>query len=400
MKKLSLRMRLTLITIALITAIAVILALLSMYNAGYFFASAAQSFTIDDVSDTVEASIAMDELMSAYDSGFMVAGMTSGDGEYFVPASVGTSITIAANQFNEINLLYTIIVIAAGGIATWFVLGRALKPVKALSEEIAGISENELDVRITEFQAGDEINSLADSFNLMLSRLEHAFENQKSFSTAAAHELKTPLATIKARLDVTELSGAPTKKEYTKTMEVVRNQTERMIGIVDDLFLFSTTNGYEYADDVDLEALMQGILVHLGGQIKEKNLSVAISGGTHRMPANRSMLERAFTNIIENAVKYNHDGGKLEICVEAQGRDYRVSVKDTGVGIPEDQREQIFEPFFRVDKSRSRKIAGAGLGLAIAKKMIGKHGGTIAVTSNEEGGSTFTVTLHPRADAL
>ncbi len=328
-KKISLRMRLTLFTTAIITAIAVILALLSTYNARYTimlvetFATSDRSANLANMEPADTVVVPPDEV-SAYEYNEQFAFPTQ------------TVYSTATEQFNVLNVLYTIIVIAAGGVATWFVLGRALAPVKKLSETVAGISENEL--------------------------------------------------------DVTALDANPTKAEYAKALEVVRNQTDRMIGIVDSLFLFSATNGYEQTDDVELELLMCGIVEQLERQIQEKNLTVTVSGAA-RCVANRAMLEHAFTNIIENAVKYNRPNGTIDINIAEDKSTCRVEVRDTGIGIPADQTDRIFEPFFRVDPSRSRKIAGAGLGLAIAKKMIEAHGGTIAIAPNPGGGSVFTVTL-------
>jgi signal transduction histidine kinase len=263
-------MRLTLTVLALITAIAVVLLLFSVFNAGYSFTRAAEMLTADAGSpvEVEKSSISVDQNPEGYFDARSAGDIHAGTYSAGMPEVV--SITVAT-QFNTNSIIYTVIVIAAGGVITWFVLGRALRPVKKLSAEIAEISENDLDTRITGFKAGDEISSLADSFNFMLERLEAAFESQKSFSSAAAHELKTPLATIKARLDVTEMNGRPDNGEYAKLVNIVRKHTDRMIGIVDDLFLFSMTNEHEFNDRVVLERLVGDVAGHNRHLIAEKN---------------------------------------------------------------------------------------------------------------------------------
>ncbi len=397
MKKLSLRMRLTLTVVALITAVAVVLALFSLFNAGYWFTRAIDDVhTDEDMMVSVAGSTDADQKeQGALDAAIWEDGFYIAEWQEDQPEVV--SVTLATQSFNYISLIYTVIVIAAGGVITWFVIGYALRPVKKLSAEIAGISENQLDVRITEFQAGDEISRLADSFNLMLSRLEKAFENQKSFSTAAAHELKTPLTTIKARLDVMDMEGKPAKEEYKKTTEITRKQTERMIGIVEDLFLFSMTQEHEYNDTVVLEELAEEVAEHIQMQAREKKLTINIAKGAHAVTAaNRSMLERALTNVMENAVKYNRDDGKVFVEVTEEEKAYVIAVADTGPGIAQGEAAKIFEPFYRIDSSRSRKTAGAGLGLAIAKNMVEKHGGKISVGQSDTGGSVFYIRLPRR----
>ncbi len=309
---------------------------------------------------------------------------------YEVPSSVLSGM----QNFNDFSIQYMLIIIGVGTVLTWFALGRALKPVKKLSEEISGISENDLSIRIENFKSGDEISKLATSFNHMLERLEAAFESQKGFATAAAHELKTPLAAIKANIDVLEIGGSPTMEEYAETIEVAKNQTKRMISLVDDLFAMSATREYDFKDEVEMGNLLESIVTDLDHAIKAKDVHVSIQGDTKEVvTANAAMLQRAFSNLIENAVKYNNKGGSVEVDVQGQSHAVRVQIKDTGIGIGSEHTNKIFAPFYRVDTSRSRKIAGAGLGLAIAMQMIVRHGGTIEVAENEKGGSIFTVTL-------
>ncbi|MDL2236905.1 HAMP domain-containing histidine kinase [Christensenellaceae bacterium OttesenSCG-928-K19] len=408
MKKWSLRFRLTLATAIIITAIAVMLTLVSMYQTSFVAVQTASAVNVDDdfyaveesvgvygiADESISAAASMDDtLMEEYnaDTAPVLGGYPSStysDG-YTLPSSVA----IVVQQFNETNLFFMCFIIGAGIIITWFALGRALKPVRDLSDKITGISENDLDVRITDFEAGDEINRLAHSFNHMLERLEGAFEAQKGFASAAAHELKTPLATIKASLDVLEIGDAPQVQEYERAAEVTRKQTERMIALVDDLFQVSMSQ-YDFKDSVNLAELVQDALQEQKPQIEDKKISVYLYDHTKNLlTGNAGMLSHAIGNVISNAVKYNKDKGTVSIHINQNEHDYTIKVSDTGIGIPEDQREKVFEAFYRIDSSRSRKVGGAGMGLAITKKMVDAHGGSVVILEGEDGGTSVKITL-------
>lgn len=374
MKILSLRMRLTLVTVVIIIILAFILTGSSIYNASSIFKAAQSS----DNSSTIY------NVNSANESGYA--------GEYTDQDTI--TIAQASEEFNDQSIMLMCVVIVMGGFFTYFALGYALRPVHELSEKINSISEHDLYVRIDNFQAGDEINRLADSFNMLLSRLEKAFHMQKSFASAAAHELKTPLAAIKTSLDVLGLEENPSSEEYAWTVQVAEKQTERMIKLVNDLFTMSMQHDYSFEDNVDLNLMLQDILWDLQPQIEEKQLTTSITDKFQRLlPANAAMLYRALANLVENAVKYNVKGGSVEICLAAEERHVSVRIADSGIGISQQQRERIFEPFYRVDTSRSRKTGGAGLGLAIAKDTIERHGGQIGIESNGNQGTVFVVRL-------
>lgn len=384
MKKLSMRLRLTLFIVLLLAGVCVILTLLSLYNAN-------NSFVIPYVSASAP-DVEVEELEFSQKASVSASEQVTAEGE---KAQAGMIQIVASSSasFNAASLWAMIAVIGGGGLLAYFLLGRALKPLQSLSEEISAITENELSQRIGPSGANDEISSLADSFNTMLSRLEKAFSDQKRFSSDAAHELKTPLAAIKTNIDVLRLEEKPTGGQYEQTINIVGKQTERMIRLVDDLFTMSSQRDYDFRDAVQFDSMFRDIIAQLGPRIAEKNLAVNVEPGGYTTTGNSVMLMRAFSNLVENAVKYNTDGGSIAISCDEDDKNYIFTIADTGIGIPEEKQGDIFKPFYRADDSRSRKIGGAGLGLAIAKDIIERHGGEITVSSGENGGTVFTVKL-------
>jgi len=397
-KKLSLRMRLTLFTMLLLVGVSVIFTLSTIYNAQFSYVVPYLDSDIDfkelEVSGNIDSSVTASQAASAD------VPDEAGGYELYTPDQMAAMTVMSSStaQFNSISLWIMLAIILGGGLLTYFLLGRALKPVRDLSARIEGITEHELSLRVDEGKARDEISSLAHSFNTMLSRLAKAFSGRKRFASDAAHELKTPLAAIKANIDVLQLSGDPTAEEYRRTIRVVQKQTSRMIRLVDDLFAISSQRDYDFSDAVDFDSLFSDITAQLAPRIAEKKLSVHIEPGGLVTTGNSVMLTRAFSNLIENAVKYNVDGGKIDIASSAGDKGYTFTITDTGIGIPQEKLEHIFDPFYRADDSRSRKIGGAGLGLAIAKDIIRRHGGTVAAAPGKKTGTVFTVTL-PRIPA-
>lgn len=398
MKKISLRMRLTLFTVALLAGVSVVFTLSTIYNAQF-------SYVEPYISSMKVNTIPI--MGNYYDEGYRVvpnpandiADINMSDGAISMSPTAAVSVmATATTQFNSMSLWIMLAIIGGGGFLTYLLLGRALKPVRDLSTEIEGITEHELSQRVGSSTARDEISSLAHSFNTMLARLDKAFSDQKRFSSDAAHELKTPLAAIKTNIDVLQLSNDPTTDEYKQTVDVVKKQTERMVRLVDDLFTISSQRCYDFNDPIDFDSMFADITAQLSPRIAEKGLCATVEPGGLATTGNSVMLMRAFSNLVENAVKYNVQGGSIDIASFARDKDYIFTIADTGIGIPAEKREHIFDPFFRADDSRSRKIGGAGLGLAIAKDIIERHGGMLTVASGENGGTVFTVTL-PRLSA-
>ena len=393
MRKLSLRMRLTLFTMLLLVGVSVIFTLSTIYNAQFSYVVPYLDSDIDfkelEVSGNIDSSVTASQAASAD------VPDEAGGYELYTPDQMAAMTVMSSStaQFNSISLWIMLAIILGGGLLTYFLLGRALKPVRDLSARIEGITEHELSLRVDEGKARDEISSLAHSFNTMLSRLAKAFSGRKRFASDAAHELKTPLAAIKANIDVLQLSGDPTAEEYRRTIHVVQKQTSRMIRLVDDLFAISSQRDYDFSDAVDFDSMFSDITAQLAPRIAEKELSIHIEPGGLVTTGNSVMLMRAFSNILENAVKYNVAGGSITIASCADDKKYTFTITDTGVGIPEEKREHIFEAFYRADDSRSRKIGGAGLGLAITKDIVERHGGTVSAAPGKNGGTALAVTL-------
>lgn len=378
MNRLPIRIRLTLYVVVLLTCVCALMTGLAIYNAN-------QTFVIP-LSGGV---LGVEGKTASPDSG--------PPGVYMVPdgvadGSVGAVVVAQAGEdFNALSLWIMAAVILGGGLATYFLLGRALRPLRSLSDEIGGITENQLSQRIEGYLSHDEIGSLAFSFNRMLARLDKAFSDQKRFSSDAAHELKTPLAVMKTNLDVLRLDARPALKDYEKTICVMERQTKRMTALVDNLFAMTAQRGYAFKDEVDFDKMFAGILAELAPRIREKNLTVYLHPCGFRTVANGVMLTRAFSNLVENAVKYNITGGRVDISGQSDGKQYNLTVADNGIGIPPEKQEHIFKPFYRADESRS-ETEGAGLGLAIVSEIIHRHGGGVLARSGD-GETVFTVTL-------
>ncbi|MGL6197491.1 MAG: sensor histidine kinase [Lachnospiraceae bacterium] len=361
-------MRLTLITVAILVVIAGVLTVTSIYSSSRIYGEAVN---IDTENATNSAS----------------ANDTNLEG---ATATEGISMDEASAQFQWLSIALMIVVLIVGGLAAWFVLGAALRPIGHLTDQVEQITAHELDARIVEFQAGDELNRLADSFNHMLERLEHAFLAQKQFSSAAAHELKTPLTSIKTNIEVLYVGDMSSKEEYRMVFEAVQRQTNRMIHLVDDLFLVSSSDSYLLDERIELVEMLENIIQE---QSKENIIPSLQFESNMEILGNIAMLHRALSNLVENAIKYNRPEGHVNIFVTKENPWAVITIEDTGIGIAPEHLPHIFQPFYRADASRSRKIGGSGLGLAIAKDTVQRHGGTVSASSTIGEGSTFIVRI-------
>lgn len=260
----------------------------------------------------------------------------------------------------------------------------------AILEYLMRISGNDLSHRVEIRDRQDEIGRLARSFNLMMDKVSASFERQKRFSASAAHELKTPLATIAVNLDVLALEEAPPAARLEKVLKVIRTNNERMIRLVDDLFRLTSENGSIVNEEVSLEELLAESAEELSRPIQEKHLTVSIGSMPGlKLTGSRVMLSRAVGNLFENAVKYNRDYGTISISARKEAGKIIMRMADTGIGIPKEEISRIFEPFYRVDKSRSRAMGGSGLGLPLVKDILEKHGGNITVKSTPGESTVF-----------
>jgi len=306
-----------------------------------------------------------------------------------------TTYTISAVQegFNYSSLVFMLIMIALGGILVYLVSGYALKPVSALSADIKAIDGDKLSRRVEIGTGGREMCYLADSFNGMLERLEQSFEAQKRFSTAAAHELKTPLSVIRTNVDVFRLSSEPTHEEYNELLDVLTRQTGRMNQLVDDLFTMSSLGECDISEEIELESVLNAVINDLSQSAAEKEITINLDAENCTVKGNQVMLSRAISNLVENAIRYTPERGQAYIVCRAEEENSIITVSDTGSGIAEEHLKLIFDPFYRVDPSRSRNFGGAGIGLAIASEIAVQHGGKITASNSQNGGAVFTLTL-------
>ncbi len=376
--RLSLRFKITFVVTIIIILISTILTITSVHNANIIFLPTVNSINLKDNNEPT------------YKLGDKPIN-DSINGEVRYKESINISRLSYNFKYNAV--LYMIIIIFVGSILIYFILGKMLNPVKKFSKHIEIINEYQLSDRVSGFNSCEELGELQKSFNSMLDRLDRAFESKKRFSSDAAHELKTPLAVLKNSLDVLEIDENPSEEDYKYTVAIFKKQTERMISLVNNLFTMSEQKDYHFNDTVDINIIINDIINDLSKEIEDKSLSINTYGKSLSVKGNSVMLNHAISNIIQNAVKYNNKNGSIDIITEEVDKKCIITIKDTGVGIEKGKEKEIFEPFYRVDTSRSRKIGGAGLGLAITKDIISRHGGGVSYTPNESGGSIFEITL-------
>ena len=299
----------------------------------------------------------------------------------------------ARKTFLNQSIVWMLTVVLAGGVLTYFITGRALKPLNELSGQMKKRTVHNLSEMLPVPESHDEVASLTVSFNEMTGKLGEAFDMQKRFSQSAAHELRTPLTVLKTKLEVFRKKQDRTQEEYDRLIDLFDSQTNRLSVLVKDLLDLTSMDAVELGEEVPLDLLLRDIVVELSELAKERNVALTLDCPELTVRGNKSLLHRAFYNLVENAIKYNKPAGRAEICVRKQNGEITVVIADTGLGVPEEQRTLIFEPFYRVDKSRSRQMGGAGLGLATVKAVLDKHGAQIYVSENPGGGSVFTVIL-------
>lgn len=302
-------------------------------------------------------------------------------------------IKLAAKNFNYSISSYMFLVILTGGLSTYLVMKRLLKPLESLAKKIEGINIDNLSDAIEIKNCDVEILMLTDKFNAMTAKLNKSFEVQKTFSQSAAHELRTPLTIIKTRLDVFKKKKDRAKDEYEALIDSIRENIERLSNVVENLLNITNFNEVDINEDINIDYIFNQIIGELNSYAEEKNMNIIYENRNLYIKGNETLLYRAFYNIIENAIKYGDVNGYVEIDVENNKSNTIFRIKDNGVGIPDDLKKDIFEAFFRRDKSRSRALGGVGLGLSIVKEIIKKHNGKIEVLNNLPKGTIFKIIL-------
>ena len=384
MKKISLQWKLTLLTTVLITILCGCLTFFLYKNGVYYFDTLQESVTEQGAAPEA---LYIDIPDDAWDD--------------FV-AQFSMKVYNSKSDYRSRSLLITVIVALIGGAATYFISGRALKPLREFSETVEKVqAQNLTDYTIEENKIA-ELDRLRKSFNKMLMRLSVSFETQRQFTGNAAHELRTPLALIQAQLDRYHAAEHPESTTAAEeTIQMVTEQNERLSKLVRTLLDMSELQTVARNDRIELHGLIEEVLTDLEPLAQEKNIELIQN--SHRggekadeelfLTGSDILIYRMLYNLVENAIKYNQKDGTVTVSAIREKNEVVLTVSDTGNGIDEAFRTQIFEPFFRIDKSRSRELGGVGLGLTMVREVVRVHDGTIKVYANKNKGTTFEVKM-------
>ena len=375
MKRLSLQWRITLMSVLLIGITCVAMNLLLCSSGVYY---------MDTIADSLQGggTVILND-----------GGAASFDPQLIAPNEELTIVVDGAQgRFRTTNWYITAAVTLLSGILAYFVSGRALKPLRSFASQVEQVQLNNLaDMRIDE-DAISEFRQLSRSFNQMLERLNNAFAAQRQFTGNAAHELRTPLALMQARIELFAAEHPSMPPETAEFLTLLREQTERLTQMTKTLLEMSALQSVPRNDRIQLAPMMEEILTDLA-PLAEKNGITLTCDGDGAMTGSDGLLYRLLFNLTENAIKYNHPGGTVRLTVQEEAAHLVIRVADTGCGIPEPYRESIFQPFFRVDKSRSREYGGVGLGLSLVWAIAELHGGSVCVEDSSEAGTTIAVQL-------
>ena len=297
-------------------------------------------------------------------------------------------------DYKRNSLIITVLLALLGGVVTYFISGHALRSIREFSDKIEEVqAQNLSDSRIEENNV-KELNQLGISYNKMLERLSEAFEIQRQFTANAAHELRTPLALMQVQLDLYNSASHPGNDADTlQTIKMVTEQNDKLNRMVKTLLDMSELQTVGRDDKIILDAIVEEVLADLEPLAVEKNIKLIGKCEDATMIGSDILIYRLVYNLVENAIKYNHLLGQVTVTAYQRNKHVYLSVEDTGSGIPKELRERVFEPFFRVDKSRSRELGGVGLGLAFVREIVRVHDGSICIKSGKTGGTIFEVTF-------
>ena len=382
MKKMSLQWRLTCITTL---CIAIICGCLTMfvYKNGVYYIDSLQKAVNAQGDDSVDN--------SGNDSEEIYISIPEDKWDEFAN---DFSVQVYNNKedYRKNSLIISALLAILGGVATYFISGHALKPLREFSDKIEEVQiQNLADSRIEESKI-KELNQLSVSYNKMLERLQDAFEVQRQFTANAAHELRTPLSLMQVQLDLYHSTQHPGSDADTLQMiKMVTEQNDRLSKMVKTLLDMSELQTVGRDEQIIMDDLVDEVLEDLEPLAQEKNIKLIGKCKDITMVGSDILIYRLVYNLVENAIKYNHSGGQVAVTAYKEQKHIYLSVADTGSGIPKELRERVFEPFFRVDKSRSRKLGGVGLGLALVREIVRVHDGSITVKSNPSGGTILEV---------
>ena len=379
MKKMSLQWRLTIITTLLIAMICGSLTIFIYKNGVYY---------IDSLQNTVDAK-SEDNNEKNPDEIYI-----SIPDEEWNNFAKNFSIQVYNNKadYKKSSLLFSTLLSLLGGVITFFISGHALKPLCDFSKKIEEVqAQNLSDSRIEENKFS-ELNQLSVSYNKMLERLSEAFKLQRQFTANAAHELRTPLAVMQLQIDLYNSSKHPDNDTSAQqTISMITEQTERLSKMVRTLLDMSELQTIARDEEIAIAALVEEVLADLEPLAQEKGINLIEKCDNVLLMGSDILIYRLVYNLVENAIKYNFSGGTVTVTATQQNSQLHLTVEDTGNGIPEELKERIFEPFFRLDKSRSRELGGVGLGLALVREIVRVHNGSIFVKNNVNSGTTFEV---------
>ena len=380
MKRMSLQWRLTCITTLCIAIICGCLTMFVYKNGVYY---------IDSLQDAVESQ--GDEKGNKSDEIYISIPDDKWD-EFADEFSVQVYNNKADYKRN--SLIITVLLALLGGVVTYFISGHALRPIREFSDKIEEVqAQNLSDSRIEENNV-KELNQLGISYNKMLERLSEAFEIQRQFTANAAHELRTPLALMQVQLDLyNSASHLGNDADTLQTIKMVTEQNDKLNRMVKTLLDMSELQSVGRDDKIILDAIVEEVLADIEPLAVEKNIKLIGKCEDATMIGSDILIYRLVYNLVENAIKYNHPLGQVTVTAYQRNKHVYLSVEDTGSGIPKELRERVFEPFFRVDKSRSRELGGVGLGLALVREIVRVHDGSICIKSGKTGGTIFEVTF-------
>ena len=291
------------------------------------------------------------------------------------------------------SLSITLVITLVFSLLMYFIVGFTLRPLGELTSQIEDIQTKNLNEPILSRSKSTEIERLTLAFNRLLKRLEETFTAQRQFSANAAHELRTPLAVMRTKFEVFDKNNTPNVEDYKETINMAKTQTDRLSHVIDILLEMTELQSAPKGDKISLAEITEEVICDLVSIAEKKNITLVQSEGESRLIGSDTLIYRAIYNLVENAIKYNKDYGNVTVSI-SEDRDFaKAIISDTGSGIDKDDWDKIFEPFFRVDKSRSRAMGGAGLGLALVKEIAARHGGGVRIVESSEKGSKIELSL-------
>ncbi|WP_068984263.1 MULTISPECIES: sensor histidine kinase [Lysinibacillus] len=376
-KKMPIRLRFTVMMIILLTICCIGLTLILNFSAGI-------------MATRIDAATLLPAQVVGEDNNNMDSLQTPPDVMMLTPSEESQQ---ARTDFKMNSIVYLLIVIVGGGVLTYYISGKVLKPLDILNSQIKNRTVHNLSETMDIPSTNDEIAELTQSFNEMTNKLNDTFMMQSRFSANAAHELRTPLAVLKTKVDVFKKKHTHSAEEYNALIYVFEKQIQRLSELVSSLLNMTNMNDELANETICLKDVLEDIVSELSHIAEEKDVTLYLDCDESVVYGNTDLLYQALYNIVENGIKYNIDGGMVIITVKTDKKQVVVEIKDTGIGIPDEEKKNIFEPFYRVDKSRSREMGGSGLGLSIVHSIIQKHNGNILITDHENGGTCFEITL-------